>query len=136
MEATVAVTGVATLTSPKATWLNRQYQTGKSLSPLRVTSVLTEGFTDKRQPVQYLLQSLPDGGFQLRQPLDLAITPDEFGAFIASDERTVVYGYGVDVAKAIRDYAASLVEYFMLINSAGDEEQISQIREILVPVTR
>ena len=136
MQETVAIRGVTTLTNYKPARLNRQHQTGKPLSSLRVTSVLTEGLTDKRQPVQYLLQTLPDDGFQLRQPLDLTITPDEFGAFVASDERTVVYGYGVDLPKAIRDYTASLVEYFMLIKSVGDEEQLSQIREILVPVTR
>lgn len=56
-------------------------------------------------------------GWELIRPLMVTIERDEDGSFVVTDEVFMVYGTGLTVTLALRDYVNSLVEYYQIIEA-------------------
>ncbi len=62
-------------------------------------------------------------GWEIIQPLLVRIEPGDDGAYVASDDISVVYGVSRTPSDAVRDYLSALIEYYRLL------EQKARIRE-------
>jgi len=60
-------------------------------------------------------------GWQLLRPLALTIETDDDGSYIASDSEFAQYGEGPTRDEAIRDYIATLIEYFNLLEKRAKD---------------
>ena len=62
--------------------------------------------------------------FTLLQPLVINFEQGDEGRIIASDEIFYMYGKGLTLQEAVRDYLSSLSEYYSLIESHNDAPSI------------
>jgi hypothetical protein len=71
-------------------------------------------------------------GWSLKLPLLIRIERDSDGSFIVSDDIFAVHGDGLTLRHAVRDYAASLVEYYHLLSArvASDAHTMALFRRL------
>jgi hypothetical protein len=75
-------------------------------------------------------------GGRLKIPVCLHITGDSSGQLVATDERTGIFGVGADLAAAINNFRAALVEHRALLEvshplSSDLQEQLDVLRQLL-----
>jgi len=63
---------------------------------------------------------------EVSQPLEITIEQDEDNSFIVSDDIFLVYGDGGNPSEAIRDYVASLIKYFQLIEKSAETNEFDK----------
>lgn len=71
-------------------------------------------------------------GWSLKLPLLIRIERDSDGSFIVSDDIFAMHGDGLTLRHAVRDYAASLVEYYHLLSArvASDVHTMALFRRL------
>jgi hypothetical protein len=57
----------------------------------------------------------------LVRPIDLSLDRESDGSYIVSDDIFNIAGEGVTAVDAVRDYYASLIEYYQLLSAHDDE---------------
>lgn len=65
-------------------------------------------------------------GWWLTQPLAVTFERDDDGWWIVSDDVFLVYGMGKDRSQAYKDYVASLLEYYQLVEKGATENPYDQ----------
>lgn len=91
-------------------------------------------------PTSFPLQGQILPGWEVVQPLIVTLERDDDGSYLASDDKSVVYGLGDTPGEAMEDYIKSLTEYYRLIERetvAGNvhaQSHLDRIREYIRPV--
>jgi hypothetical protein len=62
-------------------------------------------------------------GWSLKLPLLIRIEREADGYFVASDDTFAVHGDGPTLRQAVKDYAASLIEYYQLLSSYAQRDE-------------
>src|SRR5574342_544740 len=101
-----------------------QYQPYKSVGPRRERFYAVKAFQLPAIPV-FLIGKI-SGEFVLVQPLQVNIEQDEDDSYIVSDDVFLVYGDGQTSSDALRDYAASLIKYFQLVEKNAEANEFDK----------
>lgn len=86
----------------------------------------------------HILDVLKLSSWKLVQPILLNITIED-NAYIVNDDLFFVYGNGDSLTAALRDYEASLVEYYQIIvehlqRNTANQPLFDRIRQYIQPV--
>lgn len=79
------------------------------------------------EPSQVYLFGNIHPDYLLILPLPLNIERDNDGTFVISDDIFLVYGYGKDRLKAMKDYVNSFIDYFEAVKRNSDKNQFDKL---------
>jgi hypothetical protein len=100
------------------------------LSPASATAVsMSPPPTNSLLPVeQFFLSGKVIPRWEILQPLLLIVERDHDGTYLISDDLFGVYGDGMSISEALRDYVVSLGDYYEILSARAEGEN-SLIRE-------
>jgi hypothetical protein len=104
-------------------------------------SIGVRGSSDQKNAIRLITRRVVAGkqwvvGGRLKIPVSVHITGDSSGQLVATDEHTGIFGAGADLAAAINDFRAALVEHRAFLEashplSSDLEEQLDALRRLL-----
>jgi len=99
-------------------FLFSQKKVGKTLPPIELVPQYV--------PFQAYLYGDIHPDYFMIQPLQINIEEEDDGTFVISDDIFLVYGYGRDRLKALKEYVSSFIDYFELVQRNSDQNQFDK----------
>jgi hypothetical protein len=89
-------------------------------------------------PIRALLVGGVHVDLFVNQPLPITIETDDDGTIVIGDDIFLVYGYGENSLDALNDYAASLIEFYWILESGAkenpfDSKQFTYLQSFIQP---
>jgi hypothetical protein len=94
------------------------------LSPASATGIsIAPPLTHSLLPIeQFFLAGKVLPRWEILQPLLLTVERDDDGSYLISDDLFAVYGDGLSISEALRDYIISLGDYYEILSARATND--------------